>query len=161
MDYDTAYALRLTDSAKNGWSEGSYFSISSTYNYGDNFTLSNTKQSIQVFYHVPPLFIPKNIISECEKVNYNCWGKIEIGPGICNTIFTPISLSNYPFLEILHFERAACKSTPAVTIMDNPRLKSIVIENSFGGSPAFGDAKTLIISSIVIYLLYFTSIFLS
>ena len=60
MDYDTAYALRLTDSAKNGWSEGSYFSISSTYNYGDNFTLSNTKQSIQVFYHVPPLFIPKN-----------------------------------------------------------------------------------------------------
>ena len=50
INVNDGYAIRLTDSSKKGWSDGSIVSISTSSFFYGSFHLSGSSRSIQSFY---------------------------------------------------------------------------------------------------------------
>ena len=126
MNVNDGYAIRLTDSSKKGWSDGSIVSISTSSFFYGSFHLSGSSRSIQSFYSIPSL----NIIDyddDCSKLSLNCWGSITLAPNACSSFSTPLNITNYPYLRSIHFGEDVLYELPSLTISNNLQLSRIDI----------------------------------
>ena len=126
MNVNDGYAIRLTDSSKKGWSDGSIVSISTSSFFYGSFHLSGSSRSIQSFYSIPSL----NIIDyddDCTKLSLNCWGSITLAPNACSSFSTPLNITNYPYLRSIHFGEDVLYELPSLTISNNLQLSRIDI----------------------------------
>lgn len=142
------FAIRLTDSSKKGWSEGSVVSISGSSFFYGTFTLSQAYRSIQSFYSIPTLQVTEDN-NDCEKISLNCWGSITLASSRCNSLSIPLNISNYPYLQSISFGRNSLEEITSLTISNDPHLETINIEdNSSRGS--LEKATSFYVESIII-----------
>ena len=111
MNVNDGYAIRLTDYSKKGWSDGSIVSISTSSFFYGSFHLSGSSRSIQSFYSIPTLSITDD--DDCFKLSLNCWGSITLAPYTCNSISTPLNITNYPYLRSLNISKSVLKNLPS------------------------------------------------
>ena len=128
MNVNDGYAIRLTDSSKKGWSDGSIVSISTSSFFYGSFHLSGSSRSIQSFYSIPTLSITDN--DDCTKLSLNCWGSITLARRVCYFFSTPLNITNYPYLRSIHFGEDVLYELPSLTISNNLQLEEISIADS-------------------------------
>ena len=129
MNVNDGYAIRLTDSSKKGWSDGSIVSISTSSFFYGSFHLSGSSRSIQSFYSIPSLDIT-DYDDDCTKLSLNCWGSITLAPNACSSFSTPLNITNYPYLRSIHFGKNVLHDLPSITISNNLQLEEIIIDDS-------------------------------
>ena len=78
--------------------------------------------------------------NDCEKIKLPYWKSITVNAGYCNNMEDDLMISSYYYLESIIIKASTTTSSStlanlnSLTIMNNPLLKSVVVEDGYSGT---------------------------